>query len=421
MAKPVPALRLAALPILLAGMAFLETQRPFSIFRLVTFVLLFLLLADVSSLLRGKLRDFLLIATSLAFGLILIEAAGDISSPPPVLKTTQGLGAREPVLGWGPRHEGRFHAEKIDPETGRIVYNVVYTIDSNLLRETQSCATCGTIAFFGDSFTFGEGLNDPDTLPQAFADSLDRKMRVLNLAFSGYGPQQFLRELQTGRFDKVIGPQPKLFVFLTAPWHAQRTACKASWVLYGPRYALENGKVVYKGQCFVGPALWAREWMEHTNVYRAYIEPYLDRLDHADMDLYIRILVAATQLAKEKYGVPTLIPYLRVSEAYLRPTGFTNDEIIKRLRDGGATVVDVTLAHQEAAWISKAMAGKPNVTHGSEEAIDAKLRIPGDGHPTAYANRLRAAILKDYIAQHLASVLVAKPEHAGQPHHAMRE
>lgn len=417
----VPALRVAALPILLAGIVYLETQRPFSIFRLVTFFLLFLLLVDVTTFLRGTLRDFLLIATSLVFGLTLLEAASDIFSPPPLLKTTQGLGAREPVLGWGPSHKGRFHAEKIDPKTGKIIYNVVYTIDSNLLRETQSCATCGTIAFFGDSFTFGEGLNDPDTLPQALADSLDHKMRVLNLAFSGYGPQQFLREEETGRFDKIIGPRPKLFLFLTAPWHAQRTACKASWVLYGPRYALENGKIVYKGPCSAGPALWGREWMEHTDFYRAYIEPYLDRLDHADMDLYIRILVAATHLAKEKYGVPTLIPYLRVSEAYLRPTGFTNDEIIKRLEDGGAKVVDVTLEREEAAWISKAMAGKPNVTHGREEAADTKIRIPGDGHPSADANRRRATILKNYIEQHLAPVLAAKPEPSGKATHAMRE
>ena len=420
MAKPVPALRLAALPILLAGIAFLETQRPFNLFRLATFFLLVLLLVDVTAIVRGKLRDFMLMLTSLAFGLVLIEAASDLRAPPPVLKTTQGFGAREPVLGWGPSHPGRFHAEKIDPKTSRIIYNVVYTIDSDLLRKTQSCARCGTIAFFGDSFTFGEGLNDADTLPQAFANAIDRKMRVLNIAFSGYGPQQFLRELQTGRYDKVIGPQPKLFVFLTAPWHAQRTSCKASWVLYGPRYAYENGKVVYKGQCLAGAALWAREWMEHTNFYRAYIEPRLDQLNRADMDLYIRILVAATQLAKEKYGVPTLIPYLRVSESYLRPTGFTNDEIIKRLRDGGATVVDVTLAHQEAAWISKAMAGGPNITHGPEhDSIDAKIRIPGDGHPTAYANQLRAAIIKNYIAQHLAAVLATQP--ADQPHHAMRE
>ncbi len=227
-----------------AGIAFLETQRPFSVFRLVTFILFFLLLVDVTSLVRGRLRDFLIVATSLVFGLTLVEAAGDFFSPAPSLTTTQGLTVHQPVMGWGPQHKGRFHAERIDPKTGKIIYNVDYTIDSDLLRETQSCETCSTIAFFGNSLTFGEGINDADTLPQALANSLGRKVRVLNLGFSGYGPQQFLREEETGRFDKVIGPQPKLFIFLTAPWHAERTSCKASWVLYGPHYALENSEVV---------------------------------------------------------------------------------------------------------------------------------------------------------------------------------
>ena len=381
--------RRGAIPLLLAGIAFMETARPFPSFRLVTFILLLFLLIDAASFLGGRGRDVLIVAISLLFGLTLIEAAVNIFDPQPVLTTQHGLFARVPVMGWGPQHAGPFYAKKIDGKTGKTIYDVVYTIDSSLLRETQSCADCTTIAFFGGSFTFGEGLNDPDTLPQAFANAIDRKMRVLNLGFSGYGPQQFLRELQTGRFDKIIGPQPKLFVFLTAPWHAPRAVCKTSFTLYAPRYALENGKLVYKGRCYEGLALQLREWMDHTASYRVFIEPYLDRIDHADMDLYIRMLVAATLLAKEKYGVPTVILYLRKSRGYLSPSGFTHDEIIKRFQDGGAFVVDASLAQQAAAG--------------------ATLEIPGEPHPTALANRLRAAILKDYIAQHLATVFAADP------------
>jgi len=381
------ALRIAAIPILLAAIVLLEIERPFGSFRLFAFISLFLLLADLTSLLRGRLRDFLLIVTSLVFGVLAIEAAADRLSPEPTLKTTPGLSVRQPVIGWGPQHAGRFHARKIYPKIGAIIYDVDYTIDSNLLRQTRSCATCPAIAFFGDSMTFGEGINDAATLPQAFADSLDRKQRVLNLAFSGYGPQQFLRELQTGRFDNVIGSRPKLFIFQTAAWHAQRTACKASWVLYAPRYALENGNVVYKGPCYAEPGLWLRQWMVHTNIYSSFIEPNLEKLTHDDVDLYIRILLAAVNLGKEKYGVPTLIPYLKVSEDYLRGTGFSDEEIIKRLQDGGAKVVDVSLS--------------------KEQATGAKIAIPGDGHPTAYANQLKASILKSYIEQEMPAVLEA--------------
>jgi hypothetical protein len=60
----------------------------------------------------------------------------------------------------GPEHAGRFHAEKTDPKSATPIYSTdyYYTIDANLLRETHSADTGPTIAFFGDSFTFGEGV-----------------------------------------------------------------------------------------------------------------------------------------------------------------------------------------------------------------------------------------------------------------------
>ncbi len=373
-------LRIAAIPLFCAGIAFFEIARPSSSFRIGTFVLAFLLAADLTSLVRGKLRDALLVVTTALFGLAVIEFVGDISRPAVYARTTKGFAAHVPVMGWGPGGAGHFRAEKIDPRTGKTIYDVVYTIDSDLLRETQSCDTCATIVFFGDSFTFGEALNDDSAFPQVFADAVDRKMRVLNLGFSGYGPQQFLREEETGRFDKVIGPHPKLFIFLTTPWHAQRTACKADWVLYGPRYVLENDKVAYKGPCFSGPLLWAQEWMVHTSPYRLFVEPYMDRITRADIDLYVRILVAATKLAKQKYGAITVIPYMRAPDI-LRSVGLTDEDVIKALEAGGAKVVDVSLP------------------------ASAKNNIPGDGHPTAYANRVRSAILKRYIEQNLPGLL----------------
>jgi hypothetical protein len=100
------------------------------------------------------------------------------------------------------------------------------------------------------------------------------------------------------------------------------------------------------------------EWAENMAAYRWFIEPFRHKLSHDDVELYIRILLAAVKLAKEKYGVLTLIPYLRVPEAYLHDldaekffvaTGFTDDEIVRRLQDGGAMVVAASLAKEEAS------------------------------------------------------------------------
>ncbi|MGA7385265.1 MAG: SGNH/GDSL hydrolase family protein [Methylocella sp.] len=381
-------MRYAVILIALGLIALMEPRQPFPSFRLATFILAFLALAFLASLLRGKLRDGLVVLASLAFGLIMIEATATLLETKLSLVRTSGFSVLQPIVGWGPEHAGRFHAEKTDPKSGVPVYSVDYTIDSNLLRETRSAETGPTIVFFGDSFTFGEGLNDADTLPQLFADSLGRKQRVLNLGFSGYGPQQFLAELQTGRFDGVIGAQPRLFIFMTTAGHAARTACKSSWVVRGPRYALENGQVALKGACDEGLSQRVQEWLEDAASYRLFIAPYLQRATHEDVELYIRILLAAVHLAKEKYGVATLIPYLpNIPVGYLTGTGFSDDEIVQRLRDGGAMVVDVSLTKEE-----------PDV---------AKLSIKGDGHPTPLANRLTAALLEGYIENRIPGVLVA--------------
>jgi hypothetical protein len=381
--------RYAIFPIALCLIALMETRHPFPAFRLATFIVAFLALASMASLLRGKSRDGLVVLASLAFGLSIIEATATILETVAVSVVTNGWAVRQPVIGWGPEHAGCFHAEKTDPKSGVLIYSADYTIDSNLLRETRSVETGPTIVFFGDSFTFGDGLNNADTLPQVFADLLGRKQRVLNLGFSGYGPQQFLAELQTGRFDGVIGASPRLFIFMTTAEHAERTACKAFWVRHGPRYALENGQVALKGVCYEeGLSLRVREWLEDMASYRLFISPYLRKTTQEDVELYVRILLAAVNLAKQKYGAATLIPYRRVAY-YLKGTGFSDDEIVRRLRDGGVMVVDVSLAKEEAAG--------------------AKLRIKGDGHPTPLANRLRASTIKDYIEIHMPGILVPGP------------
>jgi hypothetical protein len=96
-------------------------------------------------------------------------------------------------------------------------------------------------------------------------------------------------------------------------------------------------------------------------------------------------LLAAVSLAKEKYGVATLIPYIP-ADGYLNGTGFSDDEIIQRLRDGGAMVVDVSLAKEEAA---------------------GALSIEGEGHPTPLANRIRASLLAEYIENRMPGILIA--------------
>src|ERR1700730_10871236 len=67
--KPALMPRLAAIPVLLGLIGWMEAAHPVPIFRLFTFLFVFLVVADLASLLRGKARDGLIVLASLAFGL----------------------------------------------------------------------------------------------------------------------------------------------------------------------------------------------------------------------------------------------------------------------------------------------------------------------------------------------------------------
>src|SRR5260370_26739586 len=94
------------------------------------------------------------------------------------------------------------------------------------------------------------------------------------------------------------------------------------------------------------------------------------------MGSYVAILVRAATLARDKYDVPTA-RLSQPGEGYLRPSGYTDQQLITRFRDGGLAVVDGGL--------------DPADFPGQD------LAIPGEGHFTGVANRAFAARLRDFF------------------------
>jgi hypothetical protein len=101
-----------------------------------------------------------------------------------------------------------------------VIYDVKYTINQYGLRQVSTPPNgrpsdeSKPIFFFGDSFTFGEGVNDQDTLPQQF--SVLSGLRAVNFGVHGYGPHQILRELETAR-PRIVEPRDPLAIVYTLP------------------------------------------------------------------------------------------------------------------------------------------------------------------------------------------------------------
>jgi len=272
-------------------------------------LLAFVAIAWLTVVIRGRARNSFLSAASVLLCVIAIEAYYVIAYPSPIDIQTPGYRVSRPVIGWGPGHPGVFHHTKLDGK-GQVVFDTDYTIGPQLTRQVISATEGPTVAFFGDSMTFGIGLSDDQTLPQQFADLTGRRFRVFNLAISGFGPQQFLRALETGLYDKLL-TQTRLVVYLTAPWHAERSACLRSFMFQAPRYELVEGQPQFEGSCGDTWSNRLRALLSLTSVTSGVVEPLLGRSGPGALDLYVAILRRAGELAREKYGARTVILYLR--------------------------------------------------------------------------------------------------------------
>ena len=160
------------------------------------------------------------------------------------------------LLGYAPARDSRVTSRKY--YGNELLYDVVYTINSDGLRialpvdgaELRDC-----VVFFGDSITFGEGVNDDDTLPYQVGLKTGGRYPIYNFAFSGYGPHQMLSSLLSGRVDQTVRCRPMAFIYLAIPEHVARVAGLTFWDPHGPRYELtENGEVVRRGNFDDGPA-----------------------------------------------------------------------------------------------------------------------------------------------------------------------
>ena len=103
------------------------------------------------------------------------------------------------------------------------VYDVHYSMPNGQRIAPDSLKQNGpTVMFFGDSFTFGDGVNDEDTLPNAF--SIVSGMRVLNFGLYGYGPHHMLRLLELDVPKKITSSFPHLMVYTAIKDHIRRAA-----------------------------------------------------------------------------------------------------------------------------------------------------------------------------------------------------
>jgi len=115
----------------------------------------------------------------------------------------------DPNLGYRPRANVTVTSKRQFVD-GEVIYDVTYSTDSFNRRIVPVDSLENRNKFiltFGCSFTFGEGVNDDQTLAYNLGKNLEGFMPY-NYGFCGYGPQQMLAKLQSGDLiDEIDQPQ----------------------------------------------------------------------------------------------------------------------------------------------------------------------------------------------------------------------
>jgi hypothetical protein len=289
----------------------------------------------------------------------------------------------DPLLGFGPSPG---HIETVTKVIdGTRSYAVTYTIGADGLRRMPDAGQWPgneCLLFFGGSFTFGEGVEDNETLPYLASRMLLR--RALNFGFHAYGPNQMLIAIEQGDVLGRLGCEPVAAVYQAIPDHVKRVAGLGNYGDRGPRYAARgDGHAVYEGQFSraqttdrPGDSVWA-DLFGRSYIYREY---FIDRdwIGAAEVGLYLDVVRTARERLHAKYpGIEFTIIFW---DTYGR--SFSDD-----LDAGLAGIAD---RYVRVTEVLPGIADDPD-----------KYRLPGDAHPNALAYRL--------LAERLAAELGAQP------------
>lgn len=104
--------------------------------------------------------------------------------------------------------------------------------------------------FLGGSNTFGEGLPTEETLPALFSQK-NPLFRTYNYAFSGWGPNNILRRLQTSDINSQVAEKGGLVIYHYFNFHLRRVLGTIQYFSWSqgraPSYQLIDGKLKHRG------------------------------------------------------------------------------------------------------------------------------------------------------------------------------
>jgi hypothetical protein len=159
---------------------------------------------------------------------------------------------------------GRHRQWKKNPISGETLFEASYLLDEAGYRVTpQKKAGNKHLIFLGDSMTFGDGVNDTETMPAAVAQ-LQTHFRVYNFSLPTYGLNDLLLRARLENPRQIVKEDSGKILYVYNDFHVFRLlggrSYLASFGANKPYFVPgENGVPEYKGSFYSAAPLWV--WM----------------------------------------------------------------------------------------------------------------------------------------------------------------
>ena len=339
-------------------------------------------------LFRGnRWRTAALVVAALALSLAVLDAFAGLLSPTAMnyglVKTTvpRWWPPPDPILGFRPKPNTEvLNTATFGPE---VIYRRTYHFDADAARVTpEGPPGSDTYLFLGDSFIFGQGLPDDETLAAQFVKANGSKVRAVNLGVPGNAPNHLVRAFEAGLLDRYASQPIKAVVSWIIPAQLARVTGDGSWLGSSPRYVLENGVLRHTGSFNEYRLTHPIAGLKHLlGEQFAFIDAIgMKQRQEEQIELFLAMMVRLQQFSREKFGAPFVVIYSWPDEKARTVHGQSEFaqpllvDVLRRLRKLGIPLIAV------------------NDVTGEYDA--SRLLIPHDGHPNAFSTEIIAAELK---------------------------
>lgn len=261
---------------------------------------------------------------------------------------------------------------------GRLIYDVVYTTDANGFRALPPGPIGETpVLLLGDSFNFGLGINDDQTLAFYLRALSDGRLQPVTLATPGMGPHQVLRQLQLGEPTRGGHKTFAWALLSVVDDHVLRASGRSNWLRDSPRYEVDaGGQLVWRGN-YRAPSEFVRNLFAGSRIFAlARIALYGDR--EGDSRRFVAILREIKATLSSRYDTRLLVLYYAGQTWRGELTG-SREAMVPLLCAADVPFLEVN-----------------TLVRSSSEPVE-HFYIAADGHPTPELNRLLASAVMQTI------------------------